>query len=1225
MNNRDYGLWIIPLLAVLAVSYPLASGKQSGPTSSSSASNGETRQTSKNEVTDGKYDADTLIRKYLGADLGTNPVGFLIATVPDPIDSSLPHLFDRHLAAMQRGIEAAGYILDRFELPWLEEKEDQERQRPKEPSTIIKKADRGIESVDSKNTSDLLLHEREPGVMLFRRTNEPNRLLMVFLVGETPTAGIHKAALRNALNQAAALCAQSASANCRFRILAPTFSGSADSLINTLTGWDNKTTGTKLTIVTGSATVIDKKSFEKRLRNIENISASFDSTVTPDKETFKAFFEFLKENKINRRQVAILTEGNTAFGAEVREVVVEHKEEQTQDHMRNHGQERQKKEDEERVLSLTYPLHVSQLRIAAEKAKAPGKDLSFQVPQTRPRDLRLSLEEANNPKDVVANFSSFETFSTELVLSNLIATVAREGIRYLGLFSSDIRDQIFLAREIRRGAPNTVLFTFGADLLYLHSDVNMDFEGMLLFSTYPLFSMNQVWTRPSIGGMSRLQFPNDSSQGVYNATLQLLGRPAIRLEYGIPFKPQVQRSEVWLSTVGRNNLWPIKVLTDKGGAYEVLDVNRTTEIYSRPLIFALFFLAILAVFPTLSLIEVFFPRHWLKILETQTWDTKVSWWSKVCGDSVFVQHSFYRRPYLFCLSVSLLIFSFVLTSVFLRFFYFSFFWSRSLFLSLLLSFVAFALVCALMATVASVYGGSSFINSLASISRNFPRLYSALFSLLIVSSVYILMIYWLILWFSLSQKLLLWGLLLAFGSCLTILTFFATCFTGYQIFPIAKFFAGIFKGHCPRLSSDFFSPVAIAVFPLIIFFLACLQAFYLQKLDLTTKLFYHLRTVNLTSGLSPLLPLLFVGSGGLLWTFCSLRRLRMLEELVGPDLGDPPSVLHLGPNSLKTVKALEDNIKHLLGWHFLNLPGWPAILVLVGLPCFVLFVCGLLPSIEAKFFYLFFGLSFFTVYVALSFTFLRFLCIWWKMHRLLQYLSSHFISDVCAELPKSNHGMPKMDLSGAFAPYAVLRFSFKKAAGCVRVNEANKVDKILEDAAVADADGNWHGAIKHRHEAQRKLSELAGLVEEQLETPSTFTKDWIQRAHYFMAAQTVVFLHHVLSHLQNLIFFVIAGLLLMLLAINYYPFQPRESFLWFNWVIILTTISLTFVVFIQMGRDRVLSLLSGTTPGQVTWNREFVLRILLYVIIPVLALLGAQFPEGMKQMLSWVGAFQKTG
>jgi len=150
------------------------------------------------------------------------------------------------------------------------------------------------------------------------------------------------------------------------------------------------------------------------------------------------------------------------------------------------------------------------------------------------------------------------------------------------------------------------------------------------------------------------------------------------------------------------------------------------------------------------------------------------------------------------------------------------------------------------------------------------------------------MIYWLILWFSLSQKLLLWGLLLAFGSCLTILTFFATCFIGYQIFPIAKFFSGVSNGHCPRLSSDFFSPIAIAVFPLIIFFLACLQAFYLQKLDLTTKLFYHLRTVNLASGLSPLLPLLFVGSGGLLWTLCSLRRLRMLEELVGPDLGDPP-------------------------------------------------------------------------------------------------------------------------------------------------------------------------------------------------------------------------------------------------------------------------------------------------------------------------------------------------
>jgi hypothetical protein len=59
----------------------------------------------------------------------------LIATVPDPIDSSLGYLFDRYLVSIQRAMEAADYVLDRFELPWLE----------KEQGEAVRAADRVLE------------------------------------------------------------------------------------------------------------------------------------------------------------------------------------------------------------------------------------------------------------------------------------------------------------------------------------------------------------------------------------------------------------------------------------------------------------------------------------------------------------------------------------------------------------------------------------------------------------------------------------------------------------------------------------------------------------------------------------------------------------------------------------------------------------------------------------------------------------------------------------------------------------------------------------------------------------------------------------------------------------------------------------------------------------------------------------------------------------------------
>ena len=112
----------------------------------------------------------------------------------------------------------------------------------------------------------------------------------------------------------------------------------------------------------------------------------------------------------------------------------------------------------------------------------------------------------------------------------------------------------------------------------------------------------------------------------------------------------------------------------------------------------------------------------------------------------------------------------------------------------------------------------------------------------------------------------------------------------------------------------------------------------------------------------------------------------------------------------------------------------------------------------------------------------------------------------------------------------------------------------------------------------------------------------------------------VFAQMQNLVYFVMVGLLLMLLAVISYPFQPTDLLLLYNWSIILAFVALTLAVFVQIDRDAVLSLLSGTTPGRVTWNRAFVYRILTYVILPVSALLGAQFPDVLRQAISWISA-----
>jgi hypothetical protein len=57
----------------------------------------------------------------------------------------------------------------------------------------------------------------------------------------------------------------------------------------------------------------------------------------------------------------------------------------------------------------------------------------------------------------------------------------------------------------------------------------------------------------------------------------------------------------------------------------------------------------------------------------------------------------------------------------------------------------------------------------------------------------------------------------------------------------------------------------------------------------------------------------------------------------------------------------------------------------------------------------------------------------------------------------------------------------------------------------------------------------------------------------------------------------------------------------------------------------VLSLLSGTTPGSFNLSGDLVYRVMIHGIVPIIALLGAQFPEAVQNILSWVNIFQGKG
>ncbi|MGH7932775.1 MAG: hypothetical protein ACREQN_06340 [Candidatus Binataceae bacterium] len=111
--------------------------------------------------------------------------------------------------------------------------------------------------------------------------------------------------------------------------------------------------------------------------------------------------------------------------------------------------------------------------------------------------------------------------------------------------------------EIRQNCPDTIPFLTSSDLLYVHSEFDSELKGTLVLSTYPLFSISQVWTWPFTGRQRRIQFPSGDAEGIYNAVLAALGDEASMEDYADPLSTDSQSPPLWLSVVGNDGLWPV--------------------------------------------------------------------------------------------------------------------------------------------------------------------------------------------------------------------------------------------------------------------------------------------------------------------------------------------------------------------------------------------------------------------------------------------------------------------------------------------------------------------------------------------------------------------------------------------------------------------------------------------------------------------------------------------
>ncbi len=552
---------------------------------------------------------------------------FVIAILPDPLHTHFSLSFDRMTEAIQQAAQAEGYFYDFSWLPWETEEK---------PLVLLADQDKAEKQKRAR--------EEQPGVLLFRGKPEncdesavkakwqPGEQpycsgLAVFIVGEEPTGGIHKTQFENAVSWITALRPHP---DKQVKILGPTFSGSLPSLAQLLAeARSNQTISTlyagsvdgKLSIYSGGVTSNELVDWFVSQPGADIIR--FRSFEQDGNSLFRAYRAYLKSLGFEASHLAILSEDETAYGG-YRSVA--------------YGDYPSVKNDLLCKLDpaldkgkvgptcLYYPRDLSALRAAYQKEGIFSAGSKAESSDATQRQLASDLADPEGSQhDSIRAYSGDQlALAQEAILAQIVSLLRSHESQYIVLRSSNPLDQLFLSHYLRKAYPAGRIVVEGSDLLLRRETGSAALSGIMTLTSYPLLPWGYHWTALK-GGDPYLHvhpvFAQEGSESTYIALRFLLNaqRPGMETanlpdgyrdvghqaclreadceflmpnrfaksddsklvlpDYRAPFwnlsskKPKGvknlkypedfvdDRPSVWLSVLGRDGFWPVAALT----------------------------------------------------------------------------------------------------------------------------------------------------------------------------------------------------------------------------------------------------------------------------------------------------------------------------------------------------------------------------------------------------------------------------------------------------------------------------------------------------------------------------------------------------------------------------------------------------------------------------------------------------------------------------------------
>lgn len=497
-----------------------------------------------------------------------------VATVADPLETHLGRAFDSQLSALIRAFDAKGYVLDGFALTWR--------------LVRVEPGERAGSRIPENGTASYAAQQRQrPSVLVFRKDlwraleegaesgtmEKGSEYFVVFLVGESPTFGVHPHAFKDAVICAARLAGgadadllarpcnadadDNPSAEVALDLIGPSFSGSMDSLALVLGTLLADRPGLSVALRSPSATVESNAGIKQWIERIAGVDdrVTYTSLAASLKQQLNRLATYTQEQNINGK-ILILAEAST-FGHGVSELLNRERTQSPSPDLAG-----QTDADARAWTAFVKSASVTSFpqNIAAIRAEHARIDKQQSEPLRNLLKVQRSLLELDlsgvdeNIDRPPAYRRELSTRSDELMLYGTFdALRVWVDPAVVVIVATDVRDRLFLLNEVRKSLPNALPVLMEMDYLTAHPDYRKISRGALVIpSGRTVLCVDQDGSLVKCGkGTSYLSFPADYAANMFRAIVGLIGdgqvgRATERSDAAMPVTPS---GRVWVTTL----------------------------------------------------------------------------------------------------------------------------------------------------------------------------------------------------------------------------------------------------------------------------------------------------------------------------------------------------------------------------------------------------------------------------------------------------------------------------------------------------------------------------------------------------------------------------------------------------------------------------------------------------------------------------------------------------